>query len=172
MKRIVLILKLFFLVIIAPAQNSAVDKLFEKYAGKDGYTTVTISRQMFQLFSQVETNSKEDKEFKDVTTKLTSIRILAKDEKSNNNSTNFYNELAKDLPASQYQELMVVKEKGQDVKFLTHEENGKITELILISGGKDNALICITGEIDLKTISKLSKSMQIQGMENLDQIKK
>ena len=172
MKRIVLILKLFFLVTIAHAQNSAIDKLFDKYAGKDGYTTVTISRQMFQLFSQVETNSKEDKDFKDVATKLTSIRILAMDEKRNNNSINFYNELAKDLPASQYQELMVVKEKGQDVKFLTHEENGKITELILISGGKDNALICITGEIDLKTISKLSKSMQIQGMENLDQIKK
>ena len=94
------------------------------------------------------------------------------DENGENASINFYKELEKDLPASQYKELMAVKEKGQDVKFLIHEENGKITELILISSGKENALICISGEIDLKTISKLSKSMQIQGMENLDQIKK
>jgi hypothetical protein len=172
MKRMAFIFQFLFLAVIANAQNSAIDKLFDKYAGKDGFTTVTISKQMFELFNQVETNSKEDKDFKDVASKLTSIRILAMDKKDENSSINFYKELEKDLPASQYKELMVVKEKGQDVKFLTHEENGKITELILISGGNDNALICITGEIDLKTISKLSKSMQIQGMENLDQIKK
>jgi hypothetical protein len=172
MKRIALIFQFFFLVCLAKGQNSAIDKLFDKYAGKDGFTTVTISKQMFELFNQVETNSKEDKDFKDVASKLTSIRILAMEKEGDNPSINFYKELEKDLPASQYKELMVVKDKGQDVKFLTHEENGKITELILISGGTDNALICITGEIDLKTISKLSKSMQIHGMENLDQIKK
>lgn len=172
MKRIAFIVQILFLALVANAQNSAIDKLFDKYAGKDGFTTVTISKQMFELFNQVETNSKEDKDFKDIASKLTSIRILATDDKSGNSSINFYKELENDLPASQYKELMVVKEKGQDVKFLTHEENGKITELILISGGKDNALICISGDIDLKTISKLSKSMQIQGMENLDQIKK
>jgi len=172
MKRTAFIFQFLFLAFIAHAQNPAIDKLFEKYGGKEGFTTVTISKQMFELFSQVETNSKEDKDTKDVTSKLTSIRILTLEKKGDNPTINFYKELEKDLPSSQYKELMTVKEKGQDVKFLTHEENGKITELILICGGDDNALICITGEIDLKTISKLSKSMQIQGMENLDQIKK
>jgi hypothetical protein len=171
MKRVVIIVQLLFLAFAASAQNTAVDKLFEKYGGKDGFTTVTISKQMFELFNQVETNSKEDKEFKEAVSKLTSIRILALDKKGDN-SINFYKELEKDLPASKYKELMTVKEKGQDVKFLTHEENGKITELILISGGDDNALICISGEIDLKTISKLSNSMHIQGMDKLEDIKK
>ena len=88
----------------------------------------------------METNSKEDKDFKDVASKLTSIRILAVDENGENASINFYKELEKDLPASQYKELMAVKEKGQDVKFLIHEENGKITELILISSGKETTV--------------------------------
>ena len=75
MKRFVSIVGFLFLAFIANAQNSAIDKLFDKYAGKDGFTTVTISKQMFELFNRVETNSKEDKDFKDVASKLTSIRI-------------------------------------------------------------------------------------------------
>ena len=171
MKRLTIILNMLLFVFAVNAQNSAVDKLFEKYGGKEGFTTVTISKQMFELFSQVDDNAKDDKEFKDVASKLTSIRILAM-EKAGENQINFYKELMKELPVAQYKELMTVKEKGQDVKFLIHEENGKITELLMISGGSDNALICIAGEIDLKTISKLSKSMQIQGMDKLDDIKK
>ena len=72
---------------------------------------------------------------------------------------------------SQYKELMVVKEKDQDVKFLINEKDGKIIELLLIAGGKDeNALISIQGNIDLKNISKLSKSMKIEGLEHLNDI--
>ncbi len=41
----------------------------------------------------------------------------------------------------------------------------------MIAGGTDdNALISIQGDIDLKTISKLSKTMKIEGMENLEEI--
>jgi hypothetical protein len=42
----------------------------------------------------------------------------------------------------------------------------------MIGGGSDNVLICITGNIDLKSISKLSKAMDIEGMENIDKVDK
>ena len=170
MKRILLLSLLTFVSCILNAQTSSVDKLFAKYEGKDGFTTVNISRQMLELFGQVDQNSSDDKDFKEVASKLTSIRILAMDKKDP--SVNFFTELMKDFPSSQYKELMTVKEKGQDVKFLIREEKGKISELILISGGDDNALICIAGDINLKSISKISKSMQIKGMDKLDDIKK
>jgi hypothetical protein len=52
-------------------------------------------------------------------------------------------------------------------------KNGKnINELLLIiNQPKEAGFISITGNIDLKTIAKLSKSMNIDGMENLDKIK-
>ncbi len=51
--------------------------------------------------------------------------------------------------------------------------DGEIRELLLIAGGKDsNVLISIQGLINLKTISKLSKSMKVEGLEHLDQIDK
>ena len=55
--------------------------------------------------------------------------------------------------------------------FLAQEENGKIVELLLVVGGEsDNALISITGVIDLSTIGKISHSMGIEGMEKLEDL--
>jgi hypothetical protein len=46
-----------------------------------------------------------------------------------------------------------------------------VTELLLVLGGKDEcALISIQGDIDMKNISKLAKSMNIEGMENLEKM--
>jgi len=47
-----------------------------------------------------------------------------------------------------------------------------ITEFLMISGGKENVLICITGNIDPKSISKLSRAMDIKGMENIEKVEK
>ncbi len=171
MKRGVLFIYLGLICSLSYSQSSPVDKLFDKYSGQEGFTSVNISKQMFDMFSSMDSGSGEDKDFKNVTSKLTGIKILAYEGKEGKN-INFYQELMKELPSKEYQELMVIKEKDQNVKFLTREHNGKIVELILISGGKDNTLICITGDIDLKTISKLSKSMQIEGMDKLDKIEK
>ena len=65
---------------------------------------------------------------------------------------------------------MVIKEKGQDVKFLVKEEQGRIIELLLISGGNDNAFISIEGNIDMKNLSKLSKSLNIQSLKPLENV--
>lgn len=148
-------------------QNSAVDKLFDKYSGKEGYTSVYISKYMFNLFSQI---NPEDKELNEVVGGLSSIKILATEDKVKN--VNFHNEIMKELPMKDYKELMVIKEKDQDLKFLVKDVNGTIVELLMIIGGsEDNAIICIQGDnINLKNISNLSKSMQIDGLENLEKM--
>ncbi len=151
---------------LAFGQTSAVDKLFDKYSGKEGYTSVYISKYMFNLFSTV---NPEDKDLNQVVSGLSSIKILATEDKAK--SVNFHNEIMKDLPIKDYKELMVIKEKDQDLKFLVKDVEGVIVELLLIIGGSDNALICIQGDnINLKNISNLSKSMKIEGLENLEKM--
>jgi hypothetical protein len=147
-------------------QKSPVDKLFDKYSGKEGYTSVFISKYMFDLFSNVST---EDEDLNQIVRGLSSIKILATEEDVK--GVNFHDEIMRELPAKDYKELMIIKEKDQDLKFLVKDINGRIVELLLIIGGSDNALICIQGEnINLKNISNLSKSMKIDGLENLDKI--
>lgn len=171
MKKISLILTLAIFPLLITAQNKVVDKLFEKYAGKEGFTTVLISSKMFSLFSNLET---DDEEFDDLMNNLKSIRILATDNDVElDKDINFYDEIMKELKVSEYEELMVIQEKDQNVKFLIREVDGKIVELLLVSGGKGgNALISIKGDIDLKNISKLSKSMNVEGLEDLEKIDK
>jgi hypothetical protein len=148
------------------AQNSPVDRLFDKYSGKEGFTSVYISKYMFSLFSDIKA---DDDEFGQVVKGLNGIKILTTD--SPQQGVNFHKEIMKELPVKDYKELMVIKEKDQDIKFLVKEVGGKITELLMIIGGVDNALICIQGEnINLKNISNLSKSMNIEGLENLEKI--
>lgn len=153
----------------AYSQTSPVDRLFDKYSEKDGFTTVYITQYMFSMFKDVHTN---DKDFDNLVKNLKSIRILAIDNENPPKGVNFYTEIMKDLPVKDYKELMVIKEKGQDVKFLVKDVQGRIIELLLIAGGRDNALISIQGNIDIKSIAKLSSAMKVQGMEQLGKMQK
>jgi len=65
---------------------------------------------------------------------------------------------------------MSVKEKDQVFKMLIRKTGNMITKFLMIGGGKDNVLICITGNIDLKSISKLSKAMDIEGIKNIEKV--
>ena len=173
MKKLMFIVCFIGLSAVIMAQNSSIDRVFDKYAGKEGFTTVYISKYMFSMFASLENVEDDDlKEVQDVFGKLTGIKILAvEDEDAVGEGVNFYDEIMKDLPRNEYQELMVVKNSESDVIFLAREEKGVIVELLLIVGGEsDNALIAITGEIDLATISKLSETMDIEGMEELENL--
>lgn len=177
MKKLLLIVCFIGLSAVIMAQNLSIDRVFDKYAGKEGFTTVYISKYMFSMFANLDNVEDEDvKEVQDVFGKLTGIKILAvedEDEDVVGEGVNFYDEIMKDLPRNEYQELMVVKDSESDVVFLAREEKGVIVELLLIVGGEgDNALIAITGEIDLTTISKLSEAMDIEGMEELENLEK
>ncbi len=167
MKLFSIIIITIFSIQLSWGQTSPVDKLFDQYAEKDGFTTVYITQYMFSMFKDVKT---DDKEFDNLVKNLKSIRILAVDHENPPKGINFYTAVMKDLPVKDYKELMVIKEKGQDVKFLVKDNNGKISELLLIAGGKDNALISIQGNIDLKSLAHLSKAMKIEGLEQLGKV--
>jgi hypothetical protein len=169
MKKILISLMMIVVAIIANGQNTAVEQLFARYGDKDGFTTISISKAMFSLFASE--NEPKD-EFNSAVKGLESIRILTPDDSIPAGNLNFYREISKSLAASQYEELMSVKEKEQVFKMLIRKKGNMITEFLMIGGGKDNILIYITGNIDLKSISKLSKAMDIDGMENIDKVDK
>lgn len=174
MKRILIFGIIFLIPVLIRAQNAPVDKLFDKYAGKDGFTTVYISKYMFDMFRSDEVGDKDAEELNRVLGKLNSIKILTvEDPDLIGKGLNFYDEIMKELPREKYNELMVVKDKKSDVVFLAREDQGVIVELLLIAGGSegsDNVLISIQGQIDLETIGKLSKTLNIEGMESLEEI--
>ncbi len=152
------------------AQESPVDKIFDKYGDKEGFTTVIISKYMFSLFANSESKNTND-DFSKIISGLESIKILSVQDSTLDTKINLYKELIKGFPLEQYHQLLSIKEKNQDTKIMIRERNGKIHEFLMIGGGADNFVISITGNINLESISKLSQAMDIKGLENVDKIK-
>ncbi len=170
MKKSFLFLAALSLSVIIRAQTGAIDEMFNKYSEKEGFTVVTISGKMFSLLSNLDT---ENKDADNIINKLTSIRILTVEDSLLNKNYNFYTELGRKLDLSVYEELMVVKEGPDMTKFLIRQKGDRISELLVVSGGPGgNSLISIKGDLNLKNISDLSKSMDIQELKSLDQIDK
>lgn len=168
MKRIILGGALIMATLTAFGQQSAVDKVFDKYSGKEGYTTVYISSFMFNMLNNLELDDPEYNEFKKATSGISSIKILTQD---GGGSVSFGKELLEMLPRSEYKEMMVVKEEDEDVLFLAREEGGKITEfLLIVSGGGEDALIAIQGDIDLESIASIASGLDMPGLENLEDL--
>lgn len=152
-------LLLVSMTMVGYGQYTAIDELFDRYAGQDGYTTVIVNADLFKLISQMDP---EDKDLQKLTGQITGVKILALEGHEISGAVNFYDELENEINAQDFKELMVVKEKDQDVKILVKENNGLINEFLLIAGGNDNALIHITGNIDLNSLSGLSTSMNME----------
>ena len=148
------------------SQKSAVDKVFDKYNGQKGYTTVYISSFMFNLLNSLEVDDPEYNEFKKATSGINSIKILTQE---GSESESFGKELLEMLPRSEYKEMMVVQDQEEEVLFLARESGGKISEfLLIVSGGGEDALIAIQGDIDLESISSIASGLDMPGLENLE----
>lgn len=155
--------------------QSPTDQLFEKYNGKDGFTTVHITQELFGLFADLDESDPDVKEMKDMMSQLKYIRILMYDLEDGGRQSEldaFRNEL-KSTSISGFSELMVVKERDEEVKFMAKKDGDRITELLLlISEPGESGFISIVGNIDINTVSKLSKTMNMEGMENLEKLDK
>jgi hypothetical protein len=152
---------LFLIVALAPAfvfaQNSAVEKLFKKYGGQDGFTTVTINSGLLKMAAEF---SDEDEDL-EILNSIKSIKILAQEE---GQASNFYDEVMGELKRDAYEELMTVNSDDEDVIFLVKKSGDIISEFLLVVGGQEeNAVIYIGGNLRMKDLAKLGKSMNIEG---------
>lgn len=160
MKKLILVLALI-LPLVVFAQKDPVDKLFSKYANQKGFTTVNISGKLLGFASQIDTG---DETTKDLLSGLKGIRVLSVEDDELNKKIDFYKELEADgfFKNNDFEVLMEVTEENEVVRFLARDAgNGKISDLLLVVGGDDNALISISGIIDPENIGKITKAVNI-----------
>lgn len=168
---------LILLAAVTAGAQSPIDKVFEKYAAQDGFTSVNISKDMFQMLLQMAKGDTKDTsmvEMKKMIEQLTGLKVLtfAFDSTKLVRAVQVYNEFAAAFPPATYKELMTINEGRQNVKFMTKQDaSGKINEMVMLMKDRDEvAVLSLTGVIDLAAVSKLSKGMNIHGMENLKKL--
>ena len=150
--------------------QDAISKFFSKYQNDESFSQVTISSKMFNLFTNMEVEDKDDQEVMNAISKLKGLRILTKED--TRDSRTLYKEAMGMIPMKEYEELMTVRDKDKDMKFFIKEAGGKISELVMVMGGNEEFMVMsLFGEIDLKQVSKIGKKMNVDGLENLQNVK-
>lgn len=153
MKRVLLFFVLTMTLTMVYGQKS-IDALFERYAGKDGFVTVTINGDLLKLAARLD----DDFEENSIPANITEIRILAQDA-DKLKVENFYDMVIKDINVGNYEEFMRVKESDQDLRMLVRSEGNKFREFLLIAGGANNLLIQIKGSMTFKEARKFSNDV-------------
>ncbi len=151
--------------------QSVIDKFFQKYQNDPAFTVVNITPKMFTMFSKVATDDPDFKKITSVTSKLKGLRILVKEDAKD--GQRLYREAAQFL-TSELEELMSVRSKDADVKFMVKENNkGNIGELVMLVGSTDTFLaLTLFGDLSLNEISDIAKDVKIDGFENLSKLPK
>lgn len=156
MKKFALILLTMAIPAFLSAQNSAVDKLFNKYKGKDGVTTVQISPELFQIMKSLDVKELDTDDFP--FDKVASVKILTIEDDEGWENVNFYDEIKNDLNVNDYKEVMTVDDGDETVRMWMRLNDQVLSEFLLIVGGDDNVLIHITGNFTMKDLQGLAES--------------
>jgi hypothetical protein len=152
MKKVLLFIVILLTVNSLYAQRS-IDALFDKYSGKEGFVTVTLSGDLLKFASRLDGDNDNDSS---LPANITEIRVLVQED-DNVQVDNFYDLAIRGIKVGDYEEFMSVKKTNQDLKMYVRAEGNKFREFLLIAGGEDNALIQIKGEMTFKEAKKFSE---------------
>jgi len=185
MKKLVVILAIALAPIVTFGQS-----VFDKFEDMDGVTSVIVNQKMFKMLMdlQIQTDDPEAQEMIDLVGKITGLKVLTTgDEKI---STEMNSTFSSYLKNANLQELMRIKDGDQTVKFYVKEgkDDNHVKELLMfvnglkeITKGQDiningkkreieTVILSLTGDIDLRQISKLTNKMNVPGGDQLKKV--
>lgn len=168
---------------IAPFFVHAQD-IFEKYEDDDKVTFVAMQPKMFQMLAKMSVNADEPeaRDFFDLVNSITSFKVITTEDALITKDVDSW--VTKRLSSSSFEELMRIRDGGSNVKFYVKEgkDSDHVKELLMfVTGMKDvdlkgkkfeTVLLSLTGDINLKSVSKLTEKMDLPGGDQLGKASK
>jgi hypothetical protein len=152
-------------------QSQAVMNFHNKYKDNGKYLSVKIEGGLLKMLSNVETNDEDTQEFLDAVSKIEAIDVHSINRTESDFDESDINKFKKEVRKEKYDELMIVRDGDADIDFLVKEKKGKISDLLLVVDEPDEfVIVSISGEIDLKTIAKVTENLDIKGQKHLEKI--
>jgi hypothetical protein len=151
MKRFAILLVTVAFPFVLDAQGVA-EEMFERYAGKPGYTSVAIGSEFLNFVAALD---KEDKELQDLSNKISSLKILVAKEQVDE----FGKTLARGITREGYKEVMQANDEGGLVTFYARPKGDKFSNFILhVTNSDEEVMLAIAGNFTLSDLSKLGSS--------------
>lgn len=157
MKTLVISLFTFFVAISGTfAQTGSLDSYFKKYQNDDSFSVVNISSSMFDAISGLDTEGL-DPEVKAILDNVTGMKVLTKQ----SDGDTFYDEALKMINSKGLNELMTIKEKGENVKIYGKSDGSPyLKEVVMLRGDKSNFILMqVQGKLSIQQLSKLSRTL-------------
>ena len=152
-------------------QSQAVMNFHNKYKDNGKYLSVKIEGGLLKMLSNVETNDEETQEFLDAVSKIEAIDVHSVNRDNGDFDESDINKFKKEIKKEKYDELLIVRDGDTDLDFLIKERKGKISDLLLVVDEPDEFIIVnINGDIDLKTIAKVTENLDIRGSKHLEKL--
>jgi hypothetical protein len=171
MKTYILLITLLLAGLTGFSQSQAVMDFHNKYKDNGKYLSVRIDGGLLNLLSGIETNDKEAQEMLDAMGKIDAINVHSIDRDEDDFEESDIEKFKKEVKKEKYDELMIVRDGDTDVDFLIKEKKGKISDLLLVVDEPDEFVIVnISGEIDMKTIAKITENLDIKGCDHMDKL--
>ena len=174
-----LIILLITLSFPALAQNALFEKMTDEYSDIDGFSASLITSDMFDLYLRKK-NIEEDSPVYEALNGLDNILVISQNnfiapsgaDGNDQNTEDYAEELHETLlefyKKSNYTLFKTEKKMGEDLKVYLKKRQENIEALALLTNSsKSTSLIELQGEIDLATVSELSKAFNLRGLENL-----
>lgn len=187
MKKVIVLIALIVAPIVSFGQS-----IFDKYEDMEDVGTVILNQKMFSMIASIDIDldDEEAENYLEMVKKITGIKIFTTGNEKI--SADMNGTVKKYLSNSSLEELMRIKDGNQTVKFYVKEgrDENHVKELLMfvnglkeltegqdieINGKKreiETVLITITGDIDLREISKLTSSMDLPGGDQLKKANK
>ncbi len=170
MKKVTLFLSVILFSVMAMAQQTTIDKVFKKYSGQEGVTTVNISPELFQIISDMDVSEIAGADVP--MDKLTALKVLVIENPEILKGNDFFAEVTTNLNTSDYAEVLTVQDGDEDVRMWMKTEGKQILEfLLVVSSPGEGVLVYITGDFNLNDIEGLAESFGgfdgIDGLDNL-----
>ena len=167
-KKLLVVLGLLLVAAVSHAQDDAIGKFFGKYVEDSRFSVVSVSPKMFRLLSRVNWDT-IPADIRQTVSKLQSLRIIS----TETTPYVFYKEALSKIDMKEYEELITVRDKSDNIRFVVKESGGIIHELLMIAADKDDfTMMSFVGDIDLDKLARLSSSMDIKGLEELKNAKR
>ncbi len=181
-KKVIVIIAL----IVAPMLSGA-QSIFDKFEDMPEVASVIVNQKMFSMIASIDVDmdDPEAQEYMNMIKKITGLKVFTTGD--DNVSADMKATVTKYLKSSDLEELMRIKDGEQTVKFYVKEgkdENHVKELLMLVSGLKEltegedieingkkrefeTVILSLTGDIDLRQVSKITNQMDIPGGEQL-----
>ncbi|MBN1131901.1 MAG: DUF4252 domain-containing protein [Bacteroidales bacterium] len=167
MKKIIFAAILAAFSITAFAQSYDLENLYYNYKGEKGVVALRIPGFVMRLAGS---SADMDSEERQLLRSMRSVQIVAIEDTELNSRVNFVEEVDLNNLNNGYNLLLRVQDGAEDVAILTREKQGRIRDLVVLTGGDENVMVRIRGRMNADLVDCLADVSGIGQLKHLEGI--